>query len=122
MRSSFGSRPLLDFGLRALVLASHMICWQSAPQQLVKIPKQEQRQNLSATGEKAILALFCEFSGLARPLQSIWHARRMVRTSGSGKKKMTYANLSQVAASLVAALVASTIFISAAVGPVGQFI
>jgi hypothetical protein len=40
----------------------------------------------------------------------------------SGKKKMTYANLSQVAASLVAALVASTIFISAAVGPVGQFI
>jgi hypothetical protein len=46
----------------------------------------------------------------------------MVRTSGSGKKKMTYASLSQLAASLVAALVTSTIFISAAVGPVGQFI
>jgi hypothetical protein len=43
-------------------------------------------------------------------------------TSGSGKKKMTYANLSQIATSLLAALVTSTIFISAAVGPVGQFI
>jgi hypothetical protein len=35
---------------------------------------------------------------------------------------MTFANLSQLAVSLVAALVTSTIFISAAVGPVGQFI
>ena len=35
---------------------------------------------------------------------------------------MTYASFSQLAASLVAALVTSTIFISAAVGPVGQFI
>ena len=35
---------------------------------------------------------------------------------------MTYANLSQLAASLVAALIASTIFVSAAVGPAGQFI
>jgi hypothetical protein len=38
------------------------------------------------------------------------------------KKKMTYSNLSQIATSLLAALVTSTIFISAAVGPVGQFI
>jgi hypothetical protein len=42
--------------------------------------------------------------------------------SGSGKKKMTYVNLSQIATSVLAALVTSTIFISAAVGPVGQFI
>ena len=35
---------------------------------------------------------------------------------------MTYANLSQLATSLVLALVASTVFITAAVGPAGQFI
>ncbi len=35
---------------------------------------------------------------------------------------MTYSNLSHYATSLLAALVASTLFISAAVGPVGQFI
>lgn len=42
--------------------------------------------------------------------------------AGSGKKKMTSINLSQIAASLVAALAASTLFISAAVGPAAQFI
>jgi hypothetical protein len=35
---------------------------------------------------------------------------------------MTSINLSQIAASVVAALVASTLFISAAVGPAAQFI
>ena len=35
---------------------------------------------------------------------------------------MTYANLSQYATAVLAALVTSTLFISAAVGPVGQFI
>ena len=35
---------------------------------------------------------------------------------------MTYANLSQLATSLLAALVTSTLFISAAVAPAGQFI
>jgi hypothetical protein len=35
---------------------------------------------------------------------------------------MTYTSLSQVATAVLAALVTSTIFISAAVGPVGQFI
>ena len=35
---------------------------------------------------------------------------------------MTYGNLSQLATSVLAALVTSTLFISAAVGPVGQFI
>lgn len=35
---------------------------------------------------------------------------------------MTYANLSQFAASIVGALFTATLFVSAAVGPVGQFI
>lgn len=35
---------------------------------------------------------------------------------------MTNVNFSQLATSLLAAIVTSTIFISAAVGPVGQFI
>lgn len=35
---------------------------------------------------------------------------------------MTYTNVSQLAVSLVAALFATTIFVSAAVGPVAQFI
>ena len=42
--------------------------------------------------------------------------------AGSGKKKMTSINLSQIAVSLIAALAASTLFISAAVGPAAQFI
>ena len=46
----------------------------------------------------------------------------MVRPPVQGDTKMTYANLSQLATALVAALVTSTLFISAAVGPVGQFI
>jgi hypothetical protein len=33
-----------------------------------------------------------------------------------------YANLQQLAVSIIGALVASSLFISAAVGPVGQFI
>ena len=33
-----------------------------------------------------------------------------------------FANIQQLAVSIVGALVASTIFVSAAVGPVGQFI
>lgn len=35
---------------------------------------------------------------------------------------MTFANLQQLAVSVVGALIATTIFVSAAVGPVGQFI
>lgn len=34
----------------------------------------------------------------------------------------SFANIQQLAVSIVGALVASTIFVSAAVGPVGQFI
>ncbi len=35
---------------------------------------------------------------------------------------MTYANLNQIAASLIGALFTATLFVTAAVGPVGQFI
>ena len=44
--------------------------------------------------------------------------------SGSvqGDSTMTYANLHQFAASIVGALFATTLFVTAAVGPVGQFI
>lgn len=35
---------------------------------------------------------------------------------------MTYANLNQYAASFIGALFAATLFVSAAVGPIGQFI
>jgi hypothetical protein len=42
--------------------------------------------------------------------------------AGSGKKTMTSINLSQIAASLIAALAATTLFVSAAVGPAAQFI
>jgi hypothetical protein len=67
-------------------------------------------------------AVFCVFLHLARSLQSCWHRRRMVRQAGSGRQIMTYTNLSQLSASLVAALVATTIFVTAAVGPAVQFI
>ena len=46
---------------------------------------------------------------------------RMLRV-GSGRQTMTYANLHQFAASIVGALFATTLFVTAAVGPVGQFI
>lgn len=36
--------------------------------------------------------------------------------------RSTFGNIQQVAASIVGALVASTLFVSAAVGPVAQFI
>ena len=44
--------------------------------------------------------------------------------AGSGSKTMTYnfSGLQQFAMSVVGALIASSLFISAAVGPVGQFI
>lgn len=43
--------------------------------------------------------------------------------TGSGRQTMTYyISLSQLAASLVAAIAVSTLFISAAVGPAAQFI
>jgi hypothetical protein len=88
---------------------------------LVKIPKPKQAQNLAPKRPESGMAIFRHFSQLARSLQRIWHARRMVRRAVQGRKEMT-ASFTQLATSLLAALVTSTIFISAAVGPVGQFI
>jgi hypothetical protein len=43
--------------------------------------------------------------------------------AGSGRKTMTFnATMSQLAVSIVGALVAATLFVSAAVGPAGQLI
>jgi hypothetical protein len=95
--------------------------WHVAAQLLVKLPKQERAQTFAPIRLNSGLAVFCHFLGLARPLQSVWHARRMVRRAVQGRKEMT-ASFTQLATSLLAALVTSTIFISAAVGPVGQFI
>lgn len=38
------------------------------------------------------------------------------------RHEMTHANLQQFAASIIGALFATTLFVTAAVGPVGQFI
>ena len=50
--------------------------------------------------------------------------RRTVRTAATGRYEMTFnlANAQQLLASLVGAVIASAIFVSAAVGPVSQFI
>jgi hypothetical protein len=67
------------------------------------------------------IAVFGTFSLLARSL----HLRSYPPDDPDGEfgeTKMTYSKLSQCAASVLAAIVASTLFISAAVGPVGQFI
>jgi hypothetical protein len=66
------------------------------------------------------MADFRGFFGLARALQNRWHDRRMVRRPGSRRPEMSlsYASLHQIAFSIVGALLASSLFVSAAVGPV----
>lgn len=66
------------------------------------------------------MAAFSHFLQLARALQIPGYRRRMVRGRNSGRTPMTlsYANLHQVAASIFAALIASSLFVSAAVGTV----
>lgn len=60
---------------------------------------------------------------------SVWHAPCTcvgMIAGWSGIKfrrhEMTHANLQQFAASIIGALFATTLFVTAAVGPVGQFI
>jgi hypothetical protein len=69
------------------------------------------------------MAVFRHFSELARPLQNPWHGAGR-SGAGSGRNTMTFTNtsLSHFAVSIVGALVAATLFVSAAVGPVAQFI
>jgi hypothetical protein len=68
------------------------------------------------------MAEFGGFPLLARSLQNCWHGRSDgPATQGSGRQTMTQ-TFSQLATSVVAALFATVIFVTAAVGPVGQFI
>jgi hypothetical protein len=70
----------------------------------------------------AEMAFFRHFLQLARPLQRPWHGAGR-SGAGSGRKTMTFnANLSHLAVSIIGALVAATLFVSAAVGPAGQLI
>jgi ABC-type multidrug transport system permease subunit len=68
------------------------------------------------------MAVFRHFLHLARRLQYPWHGAGS-SGAGSGRKTMTFnANISHLAVSIVGALVAATLFVSAAVGPAGQLI
>jgi len=71
----------------------------------------------------AEMAVFRHFLNLARLLQRPWHGAGQTG-AGSGRQTMTFANanLSQLAVSLLGALVAATVFVTAAVGPAGQLI
>ena len=66
------------------------------------------------------MADFCRLFLLASSLHNPDRGRRMVPRPGSGRQKMTlsYISLQQLALSIVGAVVASSLFISAAVGPV----
>jgi len=68
------------------------------------------------------MAVFRRFFRLARPLHNPWHGAGR-SGAGSGRMTMTFnANISHLAVSIVGALVAATLFVSAAVGPAGQLI
>ena len=68
------------------------------------------------------MAVFRASTNLARPVQSFLHAPGRFRGANSGRQKMINSTLSQYAVSMLAALISATILVSAAVGPVGQFI
>jgi hypothetical protein len=100
--------------LQALAGKRPANCWYKSLNRIARriASRQVKKQNWRFSAASLVWHGPCKVSDMLAE----WSDERL------GKKKMTYANLSQVAASLVAALVASTIFISAAVGPVGQFI
>ncbi len=68
----------------------------------------------------AISRVFSGLRGLARSLQGGPQAAG--QAVGSGRYKMTNTSFSQVLTLTFAALMTSTLFISAAIGPVAQFI
>jgi hypothetical protein len=72
----------------------------------------------------AEIAVFCPLRRLAQSLQKLLACRRMIGRQLTGRLQMTFnlANAQQLLASIVGAVIASTIFVSAAVGPVSQFI
>jgi hypothetical protein len=63
---------------------------------------------------------FRRFSQLARSLLNCWRGRRMVRRPVSGRPTMTlsYSNLQSLAGSVIGAMLAASLFVSAAIGPV----
>jgi hypothetical protein len=69
------------------------------------------------------MADFRRFMDLARPLQRFLHPADGP-TGIQGVTTMTFniSNMQQVAVSFIGAVLAATLFVSAAVGPVGQFI
>jgi hypothetical protein len=56
-------------------------------QQLVKLPKAKAARIFLPDPPKRKMADLREFSGLARHLQSLLHARRMVRRAVQGRRK-----------------------------------
>jgi hypothetical protein len=93
-------------------------------QALGKSAKAWQGWRASPPARGAKVAVFRGWRGLARSLQYPWHGRPDGPAAGSGRHEMTFnlANLQQFAVSVVGALIAASVFVSAAVGPVGQFI
>jgi hypothetical protein len=69
------------------------------------------------------MAAFRHFLRLARPMQIPSHTGGMA-AGGSGRLEMTFnlTSIQQIALSVVGALFAASLSISAAVGPVAQFI
>ena len=67
---------------------------------------------------------FSHFFHLARRMHSCLHSRTNQQRQSTGSKDMNISatNLHQVAISIFGALLASSLFISAAVGPVAQFV
>jgi hypothetical protein len=70
------------------------------------------------------MAVFRALRRLAHSLQNLWHAAERFGRQVTGRLQMTFnlANAQQLLASIVGAVIASTVFVSAAVGPVSQFI
>jgi hypothetical protein len=77
-----------------------------------------------STCDRKHLADFRHFLNLARLLQTCLAWPGDGPPVGSGRYKMTFnlTSLQQLAVSLVGAVFAASLFVSAAVGPVGQFI
>jgi hypothetical protein len=65
--------------------------------------------------------VFRQFLALARRMLLPLHGSRMVRSPPQRTKTMTFSNAPQFVLSMIAALVTSAVFVSAAIGPVVQF-
>jgi hypothetical protein len=95
-----------------------------ARQKLVISPKCFELLFETSSPRLPVLADFRHFSNLARLLQILLAWPSDSPPAGSGRQEMTFnlINLQQLAVSLVGAVFTASLFVSAAVGPVGQFI